>query len=156
VADKVAIAALKLADLLNFRGTSYVFDLDRFTSFDGKTGPYLLYAIVRIRSILRKAAENGVTQGPIQIVDAHERALALTLDAFDNAVTTAYERRAPHFVAEHAFALAQSFSGFYENCPIMQEPRADVRGSRLALAAATLQQLQLALDLLGVIPPERM
>ena len=156
VADKVAIAALKLADLLNFRGTSYVFDLDRFTSFEGKTGPYLLYAMVRIRSVLRKAAENGVTQSAIQITDAHERALALTLDAFDNAVTTAYERRAPHFVAEHAFALAQSFSGFYENCPIMQEPRAGVRGSRLALAAATLQQLQQALDLLGVAAPERM
>jgi len=156
VACKVAIAALKLADLLNFRGTSYVFDLDRFTSFEGKTGPYLLYAVVRIKSILRKAAESGVTQGPVQISDPHERELVLTLDAFDNAVTTAYERRAPHFVAEHAFALAQSFSGFYEHCPIVQEPRAEMRGSRLALAAATLQQLQLILDLLGVVPPERM
>ena len=156
VADKVAIAALKLADLLNFRGTSYVFDLDRFTGFEGKTGPYLLYATVRIRSILRKAAENNVTRSPVQITDPHERALALTLDAFDNAVTTAYDRRAPHFVAEHAFALAQSFSSFYENCPIMQEARAEVRGSRLALAAATLQQLLQALDLLGVVAPERM
>ena len=110
----------------------------------------------RIRSILRKAADNNVTRAPIQVTDAHERALALTLDAFENAVTAAYERRAPHFVAEHAFALAQSFSSFYENCPIMQEPRAEVRGSRLALAAATLQQLLQALDLLGVAAPERM
>ena len=156
VAAKVAIAALKLADLLNFRGTSYVFDLDRFTSFEGKTGPYLLYAAVRIKSILRKAAAGGVAPGAVHIEHANERDLALTLDAFDGAVTTAYERRAPHFVAEHAFALAQSFSGFYENCPILQEGRAEIRGSRLTLAAAALRQLELALDLLGVEAPERM
>jgi len=156
VAAKVAIAALKLADLLNFRGTSYVFDLDRFMSFEGKTGPYLLYAAVRIKSILRKAAAGGVAPGAVHIEHANERDLALTLDAFDGAVTTAYERRAPHFVAEHAFALAQSFSGFYENCPILQEGRAEIRGSRLTLAAAALRQLELALDLLGVEAPDRM
>ena len=156
VAAKVAIAALKLADLLNFRGTSYVFDLDRFMSFEGKTGPYLLYAAVRIKSILRKAAAGGVAPGAVHIEHASERDLALTLDAFESAVTTAYERRAPHLVAEHAFALAQSFSGFYENCPILQEDRAEIRGSRLTLAAAALRQLELALDLLGVQAPERM
>jgi arginyl-tRNA synthetase len=156
VAAKVAIAALKLADLLNFRGTSYVFDLDRFMSFEGKTGPYLLYAAVRIKSILRKAAAGGIAPGAAHIEHANERDLALTLDAFDGAVTTAYERRAPHVVAEHAFALAQSFSGFYENCPILQEGRAEVRGSRLTLAAAALRQLELALELLGVEAPERM
>jgi arginyl-tRNA synthetase len=156
VAGKVAIAALKLADLLNFRGTSYVFDLDRFTSFEGKTGPYLLYAVVRIKSILRKAAAAGVSASDIFIEHPNERDLALTLDAFDAAVTAAYERRAPHFVAEHAFALAQSFSGFYENCPILQEPRPQIRGSRLALAGAAMRQLELALDLLGIQASDRM
>jgi arginyl-tRNA synthetase len=156
VADKVAIAALKLADLLNYRGTSYVFDLDRFTSFEGKTGPYLLYATVRIKSILRRAAAAGFARGSATIVHPNERDLALTLDAFDGALTTAYDRRAPHFLAEHAFALAQSFSGFYENCPIMQEERADIRSSRLTMATAALQQLELALSLLGVEAPDRM
>jgi len=156
VADRVAIAALKLADLLNFRGTSYVFDLDRFMSFEGKTGPYLLYTAVRIKSILRKAREQGVLEGPIRIAEVDERRLALQLDAFDAALATAYERRAPHFLAEHAFAVANTFSGFYNNCPILQEPSAQVRGSRLALAAATLKQLELALQLLGVETPERM
>jgi arginyl-tRNA synthetase len=141
---------------LNFRGTSYVFDLDRFMSFEGKTGPYLLYAAVRIKSILRKAAAAGVAPGAVHIGHANERDLALTLDAFDGAVTTAYERRAPHSVAEHAFTLAQSFSGFYENCPILQETRAEIRGSRLTLATAALRQLELAFDLLGVEAPERM
>ena len=156
VADKVAIAALKIADLVNFRGTSYVFDLERFTSFEGKTGPYLLYATVRIRSILRKAAEQGVTPGPIGIAHPDERTLLLALDGFDAAIRSAYERRAPHFVTEHAFTLAQSFSTFYSNCPILQESSEAVRGSRLALAATTLRQLELALGLLGVDTPERM
>lgn len=156
VAHRVAIAALKIADLINFRGTSYVFDLDRFTSFEGKTGPYLLYAAVRIKSILRKAAEQRVAAAPVRIVHASERDLVLALDGFDAALTWAYERRAPHYLAEHAFALAQSFSGFYANCPILQESDAQIQGSRLALAQATLRQLQLTLELLGIETPERM
>ncbi|MEJ0034699.1 MAG: arginine--tRNA ligase [Gammaproteobacteria bacterium] len=157
VADRVAIAALKIADLVNFRGTSYVFDLDRFMSFVGKTGPYLLYATVRIKSILRKARDQGVAPGPITIAQPDERAVALALDAFDSAVATAYERRAPHLLTEHVFTLAQSFSGFYDNCPILKEDVSpEVRSSRLALAAATLRQLEIALDLLGVPTPARM
>ncbi|MBI1188874.1 MAG: arginine--tRNA ligase [Alphaproteobacteria bacterium] len=156
VAHKVAIAALKFADLMNFRGTSYVFDLDRFISFEGKTGPYLLYAAVRIKSILRKAEEAGVAVAPIAIVAPEERGLALALDGFDAALAQAYDRRAPHFLAEHAFALAQAFSAFYGNCPILQERDEAVRGSRLALAQAALRQLERTLDLLGIAAPERM
>jgi len=156
VADKVAIAAVKFADLMNFRGTSYVFDLDRFMSFEGKTGPYLLYQAVRIKSILRRAAAEGIGEAQIVITQPAERALALTLDAFESALRSAYDKRAPHFLAEHAFALAQAFSGFYQNCPILPEKDAGVRGSRLALAAATLRQLERTLDLLGFEAPERM
>ena len=83
IAHKVAIAALKFADLQNFRGTSYVFDLDRFMSFEGKTGPYLLYQAVRVKSLLRKAASEGVEAREITIAEPAERDLALTLDAFD-------------------------------------------------------------------------
>ncbi|MGE0596504.1 MAG: arginine--tRNA ligase [Hyphomonadaceae bacterium] len=155
VAHKVAIAAIKFADLSNFRGTSYKFDLDRFISFEGKTGPYLLYQAVRIKSIMRKAEEQGVAPGPIAIAHDAERALALTLDGFEAALRLAYEKRAPHFLAEHAYALAQSFSGFYTNCPILPSEGA-VRASRLALAAAALKQLSLSLELLGVDVPERM
>ena len=156
VAHKVGIAALKFADLANFRGTSYVFDLDRFMSFEGKTGPYLLYQSVRIKSILRKAEEAGLKTGPIQIAHANERTLTLALDAFDAALASAYDKRAPHFLAEHAFNLAQAFSGFYTNCPILPEKDEAVRASRIALAQATLKQLALTLDLLGLEAPERM
>src|SRR5258705_4953931 len=102
IAGKVAVAALKFADLQNFRGTSYVFDLDRFTSFEGKTGPYLLYQAVRVQSLLRRAAEEAATAGPIVVAEPFERELVLTLDAFETALAEAYDRFAPNAVAEHA------------------------------------------------------
>ncbi|HEY3797552.1 MAG TPA: arginine--tRNA ligase [Caulobacteraceae bacterium] len=152
---KVAVATLKFADLANFRGTSYVFDLDRFSSFEGKTGPYLLYQAVRVKSLLRRAAEESVVAGPIAIAEPAERELALALDAVDHALAEAYDKKAPHFLAEHAYRLAAAFSKFYAACPILSAPP-DVRASRLALAAAALKQLELALDLLGIAVPERM
>jgi arginyl-tRNA synthetase len=153
---KVGVAALKFADLINFRGTSYVFDLDRFSSFEGKTGPYLLYQAVRVKSLLRKARADGAAAGTIVIAEAAERDLALVLDGFDHVLGEAYERRAPNFIADHAFRLGQTFARFYAACPVLAAPDEAVRASRLALAAVTLTQLELALDLLGVATPERM
>jgi arginyl-tRNA synthetase len=156
IAHKVAVAALKFADLSNSRTTSYVFDLDRFMSFEGKTGPYLLYQAVRIKSLLRKGAEQGAAPGPIVIAEPAERDLALTLDAFSQAVAEAYDKRMPHVIAEHAYRLAQSFSKFYAACPVLVAPDAAVRGSRLALSKAALNQLETALGLLGIETPDRM
>ena len=155
-AHLVAVAALKLADLQNFRGTSYVFDLDRFTSFEGRTGPYLLYQAVRIKSLLRKAQAEGADAGPITVSEPAERELGLTLDAYGQAAAEAYDRRAPNALAEHAYRLAQGFSRFYAACPVLAADTPGRRGSRLALAAATLTQLEAALQLLGIETPERM
>ncbi|HRD28795.1 MAG TPA: arginine--tRNA ligase, partial [Caulobacter sp.] len=155
-AHKVAVAALKFADLSNFRGTSYIFDLDRFSSFEGKTGPYLLYQAVRIKSLLRRAEGDRLRPGPITVAEPAERELAMLLDAFDAALAEAYDKKAPNFVAEHAFKLAQSFSRFYAACPILQAGDDAKAASRLALAVTTLKQLELALDLLGIETPERM
>lgn len=152
---RVAVAALKFADLVNFRGTSYVFDLDRFSSFEGKTGPYLLYQAVRVKSLLRRAAAEGVEAGPIQVEAPAERELVLLLDAFDHAVIEAYDKRAPNLIADHAFRLAQTFARFYAACPVLIA-EGPVRASRLGLVALTLKQLELALDLLGIATPERM
>jgi arginyl-tRNA synthetase len=78
------------------------------------------------------------------------------LDAFEGALAAAYDRRAPHFLAEHVYALSQAFSGFYDKCPILSEKDEKLRGSRLALAQATLKQLELGLGVLGIAAPERM
>jgi arginyl-tRNA synthetase len=155
-AHKVAVAALKFADLSNYRGTSYVFDLERFSSFEGKTGPYLLYQAVRIKSLLRKAADQGVSAGAIVVRDAAERDLTLLLDGFDAALIGAYDQKAPNLIADHAYRLAQAFSKFYAACPILQAPDEVTRGSRLALARTALTQLETALDLLGIETPARM
>jgi arginyl-tRNA synthetase len=155
IAGKVAVAALKFADLSNFRGTSYVFDLDRFTSFEGKTGPYLLYQAVRVKSLLRKAEGEGAEGGPVTVTEPAERDLVLTLDAFEAALAEAYDKKAPNALAEHAYRLSQAFSKFYAACPILAAAP-PVRASRLTLAQATLKQLELALEILGVSVPERM
>ena len=156
IAAKVAVAALKFADLSNWRGTSYIFDLDRFTSFEGKTGPYLLYQAVRIKSLLRRAATENATVGDIEIIEPAERELALVLDAFDQAVQEAYDRRGPNALAEHAYRLAQAFSKFYAACPILAPGHEATRGARLALTEAVLKQLETVLNLLGIETPSQM
>ena len=90
------------------------------------------------------------------MIEPAERELALTLDAFDQAVQEAYDRRGPNALAEHAYRLAQSFSKFYAACPILAAGHETTRGSRLALVEAVLRQLETALDLLGIETPDRM
>ena len=156
VARMVGLAAIKFADLQNYRTTNYVFDLDRFTSFEGKTGPYLLYAAVRVKSLMRKAEREGVAAGAIKVAAAEETDLVLALDAFGAALNQACENRAPNAICDHAFTLAQAFSKFYSACPILGAADDAIKASRLALAQATLKQLELCLDLLGLEAPERM
>ena len=157
IADKVGLAALKFADLQNQRTTNYIFDPERFTAFEGKTGPYLLYAAVRIKSILRKAADQGVKAGDIIITEPAEAGLALALDAFDRALKSATDKYAPHLLCDHIFRLAQAFSRFYTDCPILVDGTPDaVKASRLALAQTTLRQLEHGLHIIGIQAPDRM
>ena len=156
VAKKVAVAALRFSDLMNTRTTNYVFDLERFTSFEGKTGPYLMYAAVRVKSVLRKAAEAGHAPGKVAVSEESERALVLQLDGFGAALLGAREKRMPHILCEHLYSLAQAFSAFYAALPIAAEADAAKRASRLALADAVRHQLETGLGLLGITVPERM
>lgn len=156
VAKKVAVAALRFSDLMNTRTTNYVFDLERFTSFEGKTGPYLMYAAVRVKSVLRKAAENGHAAGMVVVNEDAERALVLQLDGFGAALLGAREKRMPHILCEHLYGLAQAFSSFYAALPIASEAEGEKRASRLALADAARHQLETGLELLGIDVPERM
>lgn len=157
IARQVGVAALKFADLSHPRTTDYIFDLDRFSAFEGKTGPYLLYASVRVRSVARKAADAGAgAAGAVAIAEPAERALCLVLLSFGEAVRNAYEKRMPHFLCDHAFDLAQAFSSFYAACRIVDEPDLIKRASRLALTQMVGRQLDASLDLLGLSAPERM
>ena len=157
IGELVARAALRFADLQNQRTTNYVFDLERFTSFEGKTGPYLLYAAVRIKAILRRAADQGFAAGEIEIGADEERKLVLALDGFALALRLAREKRMPHYVCEHVYGLAQAFSAFYAACPILKDDVSDtVRSSRIALCQAVLHQLEAGLGILGITAPERM
>ena len=155
-AHKVAVAALKFAELSNHRLTNYIFDLDRFTTFEGKTGPYLLYQAVRMKSILRKALEQGLAAGTIAVTEPAEREVVLLLDAFDGALKETYVKRAPNLLADHVYRLAQAFSKFYAACPVLAGDDATVKASRIALVTLTLKQLELGLDLMGLSSPDQM
>ena len=156
IAALVARSALRFADLKSQRTTNYVFELDKFSSFEGKTGPYLLYAAVRMKSLLRRAAKAGHAPGEIAVESAAERKLVLALDGFALALNLAREKRMPHFVCEHVYGLAQAFSAFYGAHPIAKEADAAVRASRLGLCEAVLAQLEIGLGILGISTPERM
>lgn len=156
VAHKVAIAAIKFADLQNNRVADYVFDLDRLTMFEGKTGPYLLYQAVRINSLLKKAAEQGALPAETFILQEPERRLALLLCEIPDHIALAARNYAPHILCDYAYKVAQEFSSFYGNCHILSETDDGLRGSRLALCALTHRHLQVILSLLGIQIPERM
>ncbi|NRA29934.1 MAG: arginine--tRNA ligase [Parvularculaceae bacterium] len=158
VARMVGLAALKFADLSNPRTTDYIFDLDRFVAFEGKTGPYLLYASVRMRSVFAKAGTTieEAAKGTIQLTEPAEIDLASVMLGYADAHKAAYERRMPHLLCEHAYAVAQAFSKFYAACPIANEDNITVRSSRLALSAATFRQLADILAQLGIAVPDHM
>ncbi|WP_411818438.1 arginine--tRNA ligase [Hyphococcus sp. DH-69] len=157
IARQVGVAALKFADLSNPRTSDYIFDLDRFMAFEGKTGPYLLYASVRVRSVLEKAkSAKAGAPGAIKITEDAERDLALVLLNFADVLRETYEKRMPHILCDHAFSLAQAFSKFYASCRMVDEADPEKRASRLGLASITGGQLDLVLSLLGLDAPERM
>ncbi len=156
IAQKVAIAAIKFADLQNNRIADYVFDIDRMTSFEGKTGPYLLYQAVRIKSLLRKAQAQGFEPGKEFTIQDSDRSLALLLTELPDVFEGALKNYTPHLLCEYAYRLAQEFSSFYAACHILSEEDEALRSSRLALCELTHRQIALVLGLLGIEIPERM
>ena len=157
IARQVGLAALKFGDLSNHRTSNYLFDLDRFASFEGKTGPYLQYSAVRIKSILRNAEAAGLSLGPLVPPGVNsERNLALYLARLPEVLDRTFELRAPNHVAEYAYELATQFNRFYEECHILRESDPTRQASWLTLVDLTLRELTLLLDLLGIEIPERM
>jgi len=157
VARVIGIGAVKYADLMQHRMTDYVFSWEKMLSFQGNTAPYLQNAYVRIRSIFRKAAEEGiaVTSYPIVIRDPAERSLALQILHFGEVLHAVLEDQRPNLLCLYLYELADHFHRFYEACPILKS-EIEIRGSRLALAEVTGSVLKEGLGLLGINVPERM
>ncbi|WP_368925055.1 arginine--tRNA ligase [Proteus mirabilis] len=157
IARVVGIGAVKYADLSKNRTTDYIFDWDLMLSFEGNTAPYMQYAYTRVASIFKRAEidESALTQ-PISLTQPHEKQLALRLVQFDETITQVAREGTPHVMCAYLYDLAQSFSGFYENCPILSAEDDNVRQSRLKLARLTARTLKQGLETLGIETVDRM
>ncbi len=159
IAAKVGLAALKYGDLSNQVSKDYVFDLDRFTSFEGDTGPYILYTIVRIKSILTKFHEMNQNTSGNRILppsSPSEQALMLELSKFSEMIYTAYEEIAPHRICAYIYDLANAFNSFYHNTKIISEEDSAKQSSWIVLITLVQDILQTCINLLGFEAPERM
>ena len=155
----VALSAIKYGDLSNQASKDYIFDIDRFTSFEGNTGPYILYTIVRIKSILAKYAEAGKSASAAVIQPAHsdsEKALMLELSKFNAVMENAYEEKAPHKICAYIYDLSNAFNHFYHETKIMAEEDAVVQAGYIRLLELTKSALEICIDLLGFEAPEKM
>ena len=158
VIEAVGIGSVKYADLSKNRTTDYVFDWDNMLSFEGNTAPYMQYAYTRIRSIFNRSqiALSEVEQAKLSITDEKERALAIKLLQFEEAVQVVGKDGTPHVLCAYLYELAGAFSSFYENCPILNHDDQQVKLSRLKLALLTERTLKQGLDLLGIKTVEKM
>ena len=158
VIEAVGIGSVKYADLSKNRTTDYVFDWDNMLSFEGNTAPYMQYAYTRIRSIFNKADVNptALAEAKIQLSDEKERALAIKLLQFEEAVQTVGKEGTPHVLCAYLYELAGVFSSFYEHCPILNAEDESVKLSRLKLASLTEKTLKQGLALLGIKTIEKM
>ncbi len=155
----VALSAVKYGDLSNQASKDYIFDMDRFTSFEGDTGPYILYTIVRIKSILSKYVENGASLAQATLhnaVNDAEKSLMLELVSFNSMMESAYEETAPHKVCAYIYNLANAFNHFYHETKILTEEDPVKKEGWIALLVLTRDILETCIDVLGFKAPERM
>ncbi|MCH5261694.1 MAG: arginine--tRNA ligase [Lachnospiraceae bacterium] len=158
-AKVVGLAAVKYGDLSNQASKDYIFDIDRFTSFEGDTGPYILYTIVRIKSILNKYIEMGGTlTGTViqEAVNDSEKSLMLEVAKFNTVMEAAYEELAPHRICAYIYDIANAFNHFYHETKILAEEDAQKKSGWIALLILTRDILEVCIDLLGFSAPERM
>lgn len=155
----VALSAIKYGDLSNQASKDYIFDIDRFTSFEGNTGPYILYTIVRIKSILKRYQAEKKMPKQAQILPAHsdsEKALMLEISKFNGMMESAFEESAPHKVCAYIYDLANAFNHFYHETKIMGEPDEMIQAGYIKLLELTKKALEICIDVLGFEAPERM
>ena len=158
-AQIVGMSAIKYGDLSNQASKDYIFDVDRFTSFEGNTGPYILYTIVRIKSILKKYQENGKSLDNLAINGASsesEKALMLEVTKYNAVMKGAFEETAPHKICAYIYDLANAFNRFYHETKILAEEDEKKQKGYIALLVLTKEVLEACIDVLGFEAPERM
>ena len=158
-AKTVGLAAIKYGDLSNQASKDYVFDVDRFTSFEGNTGPYILYTIVRIKSILGKYQQDGGIVEDLKLQEAtneSEKALMLEIAKFNEMINNVYAEIAPHKICAYIYDVANAFNKFYHETKILAEEDAQKKAGYIALLKLTKDVLETCIDLLGFEAPERM
>ncbi len=159
ISKVVALSALKYGDLSNQASKNYIFDIDKFISFEGDTGPYLLYTVVRIKSILAKAKEEGLeadTKNIIEPTDASSKNLLKTLLTFNSVVENAYDELAPHKICAYLYDMANAFNSFYHENNIMKQEDPAIKASFLGMLKLTLEMANASMDMLGFSAPEKM
>ena len=155
----VGLSAVKYGDLSNQASKDYIFDVERFTSSEGNTGPYILYTIVRIKSILRKYEESGKKAGEGRIGAGRsdsEKALQLELSKFNSVMETAFEECAPHKICAYIYDLANAFNKFYHETKILATDDMEAQSSWISLLLLTRRVLETCIDMLGFEAPEKM
>ena len=155
----IALSAIKYGDLSNQASKDYIFDIDKFTSFEGDTGPYILYTIVRIKSILAKAKEQGEDLTNLTLKEADtdsQKALMMTIARFNAMMENAYDEVAPHKICAYIYDLANALNRFYHENRILAEEDETKKCSWLGLLILTKEILEACIDVLGFSAPERM
>lgn len=162
-AEVIGLAALKYGDLSNQASKDYIFDLERFISFEGNTGPYILYTIVRIKSILSKyqemtgkSPEDGKEEVILPAASEAEKGLMLQLTKYNEVIEASFEETAPHKICQFIYELSDAFNKFYNSVMILKEEDASRQGSYIRLISLTKRVLETCIDLLGFEAPERM
>jgi arginyl-tRNA synthetase len=152
----IALAAVKFNDLIHDVKSDYIFDTSAITSFEGKTGPYVLYTAVRLNSVLKRAGENIVKPAKFDL-SAEERNLLIEIMDFDHTILSAYENRATDMIANYAYDLCQLTNNFYHNCPILRDDiDASTKAGRLYITKLAFDTLATTIDLMGLKIPDEM
>ena len=158
-ANMIGVAALKYGDLSNQASKDYVFDVDRFISFEGNTGPYILYTIVRIKSILHKYQAQGNSLDGLKVQEAHadcEKALMLEAAKYNDVIANAFQDLAPHKICAYIYEVSNAFNSFYHETKILSEENEAQKASFIQLLKLTKKVLETCIDLLGFSAPDRM
>ena len=160
IAEKVGLAALKYGDLSNQASKDYIFDVERFSSFEGNTGPYILYTIVRIKSLLQKYRENGGQFSGENLllapISTSETEVFLTLSKFADMMENAYQELAPHKICQYVYELSEAFNHFYHETKILTEENEERKISYLTLIGLVQKILEQCIELLGFEAPDKM